>query len=218
MPRQNLIRSSVFPYHVVNRLNNREWFTLPMEQVWRVFSGACWEISLLTDARIHAFVLMSNHYHLMLSTPGPDLGEVMQRFACSITRIYNLISGREGHLFNGRYRWSLIGTSRYYAHALKYVYRNPVKAGIVDQVEEYPFSTLYARLGQGPASFPLFHPGEGAGDALIPELASDQLGWLNSPFRPEDENAIRKALRRKAFELPRLGAARAPSPLETRLA
>jgi putative transposase len=219
MPRKNLIRSAQFPYHVTNRVNNREWFKLPLEQVWDIFARECFALTVISGARIHAFVLMSNHYHLLLSTPERDLGACMMEFGRSVTQSFNLVSGRSGHLFNGRYRWSLIGNPIYYAHALKYVYRNPVKAGIVSGVEEYAYSTLHGALGLSKLPFPIWEPGEGAGDELLPASLYDSLSWLNRPFRTEHQDAIRKALNRKEFTFPKSGPNRkAPYELELGLA
>src|SRR4051812_21996239 len=108
MPRKSLIRSDRLPYHVTARANNREAFHLPMEVVWRVFECQCFEISVLFGARIHSFVLMNNHFHMLISTPHEDLGEVMMHFMRSGTRLLNLISGRSGRVFGARYFWSLI--------------------------------------------------------------------------------------------------------------
>jgi putative transposase len=204
MPRKALIRSKRFPYHVFNRVNNREWFPLNMNLVWRLFSEECFRITSLTDAQIHSFVLMSNHYHMLISTPGPDLGLIMQEFGRSVTKTFNLETGRSGHLFGGRYKWTLVDNPIYYSHVYKYVYRNPVRAELVGQVEDYQFSTLNGLLGQSHLPFPLYVPGDGAGCGLIPETAADQLLWLNKPFKKEHEEAIRLGLRRLQFELPRL--------------
>jgi len=214
MPRKNLVRSKVLPYHVVNRVNNREWFKLPLSTVWGIFSEACWESHFLHGPKFHALVLMSNHFHLLLSTPEDDLGVVMRHLLGSVTRLCNRNSGREGHVFNGPYKRTLVNSSRYYAHALKYVYRNPVKAGIVTRVEDYEFGTLHSMLGLARLPFPMSHPADGAGDALLPEVPADQLPWLNTPFKREQDDAIGKALRRSVFELPK-GKLKRPSILET---
>jgi REP element-mobilizing transposase RayT len=193
----------VFPYHVVNRANNREWFKLPLDVVWQIFSEIAWETHFNYGVKFHDLVLMSNHFHLLISTPHADLGQAMSHFLGSVTRTLNALSGREGHVFNGPYKWSLITTARYYAYALKYIYRNPVKAGIVAWVEDYPFSSLHERLGMRGLRLPLTLPGEGAGDGLLPEAPGDLLPWLNTPFRNEEDDLVRRAMRRKVFEFPR---------------
>jgi REP element-mobilizing transposase RayT len=218
MPRKNLIRSEFFPYHVVNQVNNREWFRLPPSEMWEILSDNCFEISLICGARIHGFVMMSNHFHMIVSSPVCDLGVIMKQFSSFVTRTYNLKSGRIGHLFKGRYRWSLIDSPLYYAHALKYVYRNPVKAGLCNQVEEYPFSTLHGILGRNRLPFPVNTiASEQFPLNLVPEQTDELLRWLNTPFRNEESEIIRKAFRRKIFQIPRRRNVRKLSPLESEL-
>jgi REP element-mobilizing transposase RayT len=204
MARKNLIRSSFFPYHVSNRCNNREWFKLPLETVWKVTTTELYRIALMHGVEIHAFVLMSNHYHLLISTPDRDLGIVMSEFGSSVTRTFNTISGRLGHLFNGPYKWSQIQTPNYYSNALKYVYRNPVRAGIVPKVEDYCFSTLPGLLGMQHLPFPLYNPRpEIQGISLVPPDTDSMVDWFNQPFQNEIQSALDRGFRRKVFALPR---------------
>ena len=203
MTQKKLIRSDWLPYHVVNQVNNRDWFPLPSPEVWRIFSNQCYEISTICGARIHAFVLMSNHFHMIVSCPELDLGRVMQHFSGSGTRSVNTKAGRNGHLFRGRYKWSLIRSALYYSHALKYVYRNPVKAGLSLQVEDYPYSSLYGLLGQAHLPFPIFPAPEPFYLALIPKDLTRYLEWLNMSPSEDRSKAIRLALRRREFQFPR---------------
>jgi putative transposase len=154
-------------------------------------------------ARIHASVLMSNHLHLLISTPEQDLGEVMAYFGRSMTRTFNRVSGRTGHLFGGRYHWTLIQSPLHYAYATKYVYRNPVRAGITSTVEQYPYSSLHGLLGLGTLTFPIHYSeleGQGAGSMLYE--FDPLLRWLNQPFRKELLEAIDRGFKRKVLELP----------------
>lgn len=204
MTRKKLIRSPFLPYHVVSRCNNREWFHLPLDVVWRITTSELYRISILYGAQVHAFVLMANHYHLLISTPEADLGVVMKEFNRAITQLFNLFSNRSGHLFGGPYKWTLIEGPTYYANALKYVYRNPVRAQIVGKVEDYPFSTLHGLLGNAPVPVPIFLPRpEIEGFSLIPADQTDALAWFNQPFLKEELEAIERGFRRKVFELSR---------------
>jgi len=201
MGRQNLIRTPFRPYHVVNQVNNKEWFHLPIGDVWDVLSEQCYEISEIHGARIHGFVLMSNHFHLIVSSPVSDLGIIMQHFSSFATRTYNRKSGRVGHLFRGRYKWSMIDSPLYYAHALKYIYRNPVRAGICQKVETYAYSSLQGVLHRSRLPFPVTTGvKEQFGHDLVPEKTCELVTWLNQSLKNEDNEWIRKALRRKTFE------------------
>src|SRR4051794_2787456 len=204
MTRKPLIKSDALPYHVVNRCNNREWFKLPMPTVWEVTCSELYRISITYDARVHGFVLMSNHYHLLVSTPTTDLGIVMREFGRSVTGTFNRLSGRTGHLFNGPYKPTLIQSPGHYANALKYIYRNPVRAGITEKVEEYPYSTLHGILGQSHLPVPLHQPlPEKSGVSLLPDDLGCLVDWFNQPFPKESQLAMDRALRRKVFTLPR---------------
>ena len=194
MPRRPLIRSSIVPYHVTVRANNREWFQLPLESIWPVF------LSYLARAReqfgiqIHAFVLMANHFHLLVTTPNEDLDIVMRYLLSESSRSINRSSGRINHLFGGPYKWSLITNSLYYLHALKYVYRNPIRAGVCKRVEDYKFSTV--RKPHLPEISPAVF------DSVIPRVGGElDLGWLNLPYRSEEEDCIRRGLYHCEFKL-----------------
>jgi hypothetical protein len=144
--------------------------------------------------------MMPNHFHMLITVPEYDLGQVMNIFMSYVTRTSNLFSERSGHLFGRRYYWSLINSSRYFGHAYKYVYRNPVRAGLCEHVEDYPFSTLQGTLGMRHLPFPLHYTRVGMELALPSDEAHEQLQWLNLPFSSEAEVLIQKALRKRVFD------------------
>ena len=80
MPRKNLIRCNNLPYHVTSRANNKEWFALPMDQVWKICQDCLKAAFDLHKVEIIAFVLMNNHYHLILRTPDANLDQFMYEF------------------------------------------------------------------------------------------------------------------------------------------
>ncbi len=164
-------------------------------------SDECYLASILFRIKVHAFVLMPNHFHLLVTTPEQDLGKVMNTFMSDVTRTINRLSGRSGRIFGGPYHWSLIHSSLYYAHALKYVYRNPIKAKIVNKVEEYPWSTLYGVLGKSHCPIPIWFPRSGLGISFVPDEMNSLLEWLNRPFLSETELLIQKGLKKKYFGL-----------------
>lgn len=141
--------------------------------------------------RIHGFVLMSNHYHLLIETPRGNIGESMKYFQREVARSGNKSAQRINHFFGGRYKWSLIHNETYYWNAVKYVYRNPVTAGICDSVVQYPYSSL--------STFPTKLVEQ------LPEFLKTEnlpLDWIEKGFSKEHQEAIKKALRRHEFELP----------------
>ena len=150
MPRKQLLYTHEFPYHIVARSNNKEWFYLSQESCWKIFVQLLDEVGQRFFFKTHAFVLMRNHYHLVGSADERHpLYKVMEWFQRSATRRINTKARRINHLFGGPYRGSLIASESYYLQGIKYVYQNPVAAGLVTRVEEFPFSTI-SNIGSYP--------------------------------------------------------------------
>ena len=137
MARRKLYRTDLFPYHITSRVNNRENFPIPLNQVWKYFSEQLAYATFINNLNIHAFVLMPNHFHLLASTPHKNLDIVMRDLLRACAKITNIRAQRTGHLFEKRYYWNVITNPVYYSYAFKYVYRNPIKAGFCMKVEQY---------------------------------------------------------------------------------
>lgn len=198
MPRKNLIRTAEHPYHVTIRSNNREWFNLPIEQVWEICIKALSSSTPQYKVKIQAFVLMANHYHLMVWTPEANLDRFMFSLNSQISRDIRKTTGRINRIFGDRYKWSIIQTTPYYYQALKYIYQNPMKAGLIERCQDYPYSTLHSHLkGENLFSFDLFDP--------LLEEREDFLNWINEPFTSAENIKIAKAIRRPVYKLPRTG-------------
>jgi putative transposase len=200
MPRKNLIRSQSHPYHVTARSNNRENFPCDLNEVWKTLNSQLSEVVIKNLAKIHAFVVMPNHFHLIISTPEDDLGVVMQNFMRASTKIINSKTNRSGRIFGAKYHWSLIDNTNYYDYALKYVYRNPVKATLCLRSEHYQFSTLSYILSDKQLPYLLFPPpGE---KTLIPnDKLNEFIDWLNIPFNTELDLSINHGLKNTQFQL-----------------
>jgi REP element-mobilizing transposase RayT len=79
------------------------------------------------EVRIHAYVLMSNHFHLIVETPKGNLSEFMRHFNISYTAAYNQRHSRVGHLYQGRFKAILIDADNYLLELSRYVHLNPVR-------------------------------------------------------------------------------------------
>jgi putative transposase len=202
MPRKKLIRSTIHPYHVTARCNNKEAFSAPLDLVWQIILLELNVIVQKFGCKVHAFVLMPNHFHLLITTEVEDLGVVMQNFMISITKKINRVSMRTGRVFGARYHWSLIDNDHYYDCALKYVYRNPVKAGLTQLVEEYEFSTIGSLFDKRRELIPL-SPLYGFVEITPHGGFETYLKWLNEPFPNEQNEAIQKAFQKTKFKLPK---------------
>ena len=96
------------------------------------------------NADWHAYCLMDNHYHLMLHTPEGNLQRIMRHVNGVYTQYYNRSEGKDGALFRGRYKAILIDAQSYWLQLSRYIHRNPLEAGIVDNLDEYRWSSYAA--------------------------------------------------------------------------
>lgn len=158
MPRKNLIRSQIHPYHVTTRSNNKEWFTLSMPQMWKICLDGLKRANERHPVKIHAFVLMQNHYHLMLTTPDANVDKFMYELNYHISRTVRIRTKRINHVFGQRYKWSLIETRGYHLNVIRYVYQNPLKKNLAIRCEDYPYSTLFYYVRKIDLGFPLTEP------------------------------------------------------------
>ena len=174
---------------------------MPLEAMWKITTSELYLLTLTHDVEIHSFVLMPNHFHLLITVPKADLGKIMNLYMAAVTKTVNLRTGRSGRVFGGPYYWSIITCTRYYGHAFKYLYRNPVRAGICIRVEQYRFSTIQGLMGIAPAPLPLSYTRLGL-ELNLPEHenCSSWLEWLNTPFPQEAEKLIKKALSRRELK------------------
>jgi REP element-mobilizing transposase RayT len=98
-------------------------------------AGAIWKI------KIAAYCLMSNHYHLLVQTPQANLDRCMRHINGIYTQRFNRRYKMDGQLFRGRYKAILVDADNYLLELVRYIHRNPVRAGIVRQPEEYLWSS-----------------------------------------------------------------------------
>ncbi len=195
MPKQKFIRSTEFPYHISARSNNKEWFGLDPEALWSIFSNYLYLTQRLFNLEIHVFVMMSNHFHVILRTPDANLDVAMRYFMRETSRAIAHDLGRINHIYGGPYHSSLITDYRYYLNAYKYVLRNPVAARLCEKVEEYRFSTLHGLLGLKHLLIPIY------GSEELFYNTENFLEWLNISYKENESEAIRKALKRKEFKV-----------------
>ncbi|WP_374077301.1 transposase [Bdellovibrio bacteriovorus] len=193
MPRKKFYPTTDYPYHVTARTTNKEWFGAPMEVVWGLFSDYLHFIWRAYDVRIHAFVLMNNHFHMLISTPEANLDLAMNYLLREVSKRIGEKTGRINQIFGGPYHWSVIKNSIHYQHAYKYVYRNPVHAGICKNVEDYKYSSLPGLLGLDYLYIPVYD------NLNLIQNPVTQLRWLNDEYEDEDREAIFRALKRREF-------------------
>lgn len=103
------------------------------------------------EAVVHAYCLMSNHYHLLMETPAGNLSQIMRHINGAYTTYFNIKRKRSGHLFQGRYKAILVEFDEYALELSRYIHLNPVRAGMVARPEEYRWTSYKNYIGQGAA-------------------------------------------------------------------
>ncbi len=199
MPRAKLILQNQFPYHVTARSVNQSHFELPLDLVWRIMSNQLFFLHHAFGVRIHSFVLMSNHFHMIISTPQSNLSSCMEWFMRETSREMNRLSHRINQSYGTRYFKSIISTQHYFLHAYKYVYFNPVAAKIVSCVEDYSYSTLRVKLGLQHSIIPLIE------DYELFTSPEETLVWLNTHPQKENWECVTAGLKRSKFKIKKDG-------------
>ena len=148
MARSIRIQSAGAFYHVMARGNRREDI-FHDDDDRRFFLHTLSQACEMTGWRVHAWVLMSNHYHLFIQTPEPNLVAGMSWLQNTLTRRYNVRHRKWGRLFGDRYKAVVVqGEDRYhYQTLMDYIHLNPVRARIIQpkkgqSVLDYPWSSV----------------------------------------------------------------------------
>lgn len=152
MARQWRIEYQGALYHVLSRGNGRQDIFLTDDDRG-LFLDLLQAFSARFNIEVHAYVLMGNHYHLLLKTPDANLSKGMQWFGTTYTRKFNLLNNKSGHLFQGRFKSIIVEDSAYLLRLSCYIHRNPLRAGIVERLSDYKWSSYhyYAYRKSAPA-------------------------------------------------------------------
>lgn len=137
-----------YPHHIIQRGNNRQAIfaeRADYEQLLALIE----EHAKRFGVAVHAYVLMSNHFHL-LATPEDAAGipQMMQAVGRQYVRYFNRRQARTGTLWEGRYRSTLIQAERYLLACMVYIDLNPVRAGMVADPADYPWSSHAHYIGR----------------------------------------------------------------------
>jgi putative transposase len=137
-----------YPHHVIQRGNNRQAIFADAPD-YELLLALLEEQSKKHRVAIHAYVLMSNHFHL-LATPETAEGIplMMQAVGRTYVRRFNQRHGRSGTLWEGRYKSTLIQAERYLLACMVYIDLNPVRAGLVADPVDYPWSSHHHYIGR----------------------------------------------------------------------
>ncbi len=147
-----------YPHHVIQRGNNRQPIFLDeadRQQMLQLLES----LSRQFEVAIHAYVLMDNHFHLLLTPQTPEgVPRMMQAVGRRYVRYFNDRHGRSGTLWDGRYKSTLVETESYLMACMAYIDLNPVRAGLTVQARDYPWSSHAHYAGLRPDRLVTPHP------------------------------------------------------------
>ena len=144
MPRRARLSLPGVPWHIIQRGNNRS-VCFFAEEDYRFYLHHLEEFALRFGCALHAYVLMTNHVHLLLTPEREDSAALLmkhlsQRYVQYINRTYR----RSGTLWEGRFRSCLTQSEDYVLACYRYIEINPVRAGMVNQPQDYRWSSYHA--------------------------------------------------------------------------
>ena len=180
-------------YHVLNRANGRLKI-FETDADYHLFEDLLTEAKELTGVRILAYVVMPNHWHLVLNPRADgDLALFVHHLTNAHTRKVHALTktNGSGHLYQGRYKSFLIGNEGYLLTAVKYTERNPVRAGLVPVCEDWRWGSAWRRTHGNPAQRALL-------DALPETFPHDHNRWINTAEEVEALESIRSSVQKGA--------------------
>ncbi len=191
MPRSARLILPHVPLHVTQRGVNRAAIFIDDEDrhhYRRLLREAC----VVNAIAVHAFVLMDNHVHLLLTPSRPEaLAVAMRVVGQSYVQSFNYRHGRTGTLWQGRFKSCLVDSDRYALTVCRYIELNPVRAAMTALPDEYRWSSVHTHLGK--AHDPLLTP-HAAYEALgrtAQERAAEYGKWLRSGIDEDEIATIR---------------------------
>jgi putative transposase len=132
-------------YHVMNRGRRGEEIYTERND-YRLFIEILEESVKLSNVKIIAYCLMPNHYHLLLHTPDGNLSSCMRQINGIYAQRFNRLHKYDGQLFRGRYKCILVEVDNYLLELLRYIHKNPLRAGLSDDLNSYEWSSHKAYL------------------------------------------------------------------------
>jgi putative transposase len=186
--------------HVIQRGNNRQ-ACFYQEADYKAYLSFLKEAASKYQVVIHAFVLMTNHVHLLVTASDEQgVSRLMQAQGRKYVQYFNFTYGRTGTLWEGRYKSTLVDADNYVLAVYRYIELNPVRAGMVSHASEYPWSSYQSNALGKPIQLLTAH-------SLYLQLGKtgeERLSAYRSLFRgrmPERELAAIREATNKAWAL-----------------
>ncbi len=197
MPRQARIVLPNCPHHIIQRGHNRQpLFVEDDDYLYYLDNLREWKTEL--GCKVYAYCLMTNHVHLIVD-PGRQaekLGMLMKRIAGRQTRFVNKRDKRSGSLWEGRYKSSPINADEYLLACCRYVELNPLRAGMVEDLALYPWSSYPAKIGITKQSWLDFDPFYLSLGKTLVKRGKKYTKWLRETIPENEWQLIRAATQR----------------------
>jgi len=132
-------------YHVMNR-GRRSESIFSDNYDYLMFIDLIMEIGEMWNVNVAAYCLMTNHYHILLQTPDGNISRCMRHLNSVYTQRFNRRHGYDGQLFRGRYKSILACDDNHLLQLVRYIHKNPVKAGIAENMADYEWSSYKGYL------------------------------------------------------------------------
>lgn len=131
------------PQHIIQRGNNRDVIFV-CDRDYQFYLEKLTEACRKHDCDIHAYVLMTNHVHLLMTPQNKgSISKVMQTLGRYYVQYFNYVYKRTGTLWEGRYKAALLDSEAYLLTCYRYIELNPVRAGMVEHPSDYPWSSYH---------------------------------------------------------------------------
>jgi REP element-mobilizing transposase RayT len=196
-------------YHITSRSINKDWFSMDLDEVWKIMENYLYLSKICFDIQIFGFVLMNNHFHLLVRAPKGNLSEAMGSFLRNTSLEITKNTNRINNLWAKRFKRCELNSYHYFTNTYKYIYQNPIRAGICSDVLDYRHSTLNGLLGLRKMIVPVEYD-----SLLFDSVFPDSIGWLNQIPDNASLNDFKKGIKKKKFKLPKTDSR--PNRLESK--
>lgn len=179
-----------YVYHVINRANGKARI-FETEKDYLDFEYLLNEIRETFDMHILAYVIMPNHWHLLLYPRGDgDMGRALHWLTTSHARRHHARKGTigHGHLYQGPYKSFLVEDDKHLLSVLKYIERNPVRAKLVKRAEDWRWGSAYRRIRGGAKERQIL-------SQAPTDLPSNYATWVNAADSIAELDEIRRSTR-----------------------
>lgn len=175
-------------HHVMNRARRGQDLFVDKAD-YQQFIDLLQEITDLFNINVAAYCLMPTHYHLMLQTPDANLSRCMRHLNGIYTQRYNVSHSCDGTLFRGRYKSILVDADNYVLQLVRYIHRNPLKAGLVKRLDQYVWSSHKGYLSKAKKWNWIYK--HFVLDMLTTQINSQILIYKQFMAQEQDENLVR---------------------------